>query len=145
MDGFPPDAYFAGLIDGEAAIYLANRKGRSPIPTVEVNMTCERTVRMLQARFGGTLRQRKPMPPGIKMQWGWRVESRLARTVIFAIRPFSVTRREAVETIVAQQKEQGLWKESEGGTLLGGSTQPNPCSTSRRSSVGGSGLKRVRP
>jgi hypothetical protein len=94
------DAYFAGLMDGEAYIGLPS-KGRSGIkrPTVRVNMTCEKTVRLLHQRLGGRFATRK-VPKGNKPQWEWRCTCGQAANALRAVRPYLITKADAADEIL---------------------------------------------
>lgn len=95
------DAYFAGLIDGEGHISIhsrgANRtKGR---PIIVVAMTCERTINAIRDHFGvGTVRPAK-VKEGCKPQWRWRVSYKNARIVADRIRPYLITKEEALQKV----------------------------------------------
>jgi hypothetical protein len=104
------DAYFAGLLDGEAAFMLFRKPGRAPIPAIEINMTCKATLDALAAYFGGNVRSRKISAISKKPQFRWRAEAMRAREVVTAIHPYVITRREAVERFIAVWSELGLWE-----------------------------------
>ena len=66
-------AYFAGLLDGEGCFYL-HKKDNGVRPVVQLNMTCEHTVRATQQHFGrGTVRPKKVSNLNGAPQWIWRV------------------------------------------------------------------------
>jgi len=86
------DAYFAGLFDGEAYVALA-RKRNSVRPYIQINMTCEETIRAVADYFGfGTVRI-KNVPAGNKPQWVWRVMYYNAVHVAERMLPYSITKK----------------------------------------------------
>jgi|SRR3972149_1025945 len=96
------DAYFAGLIDGEGSMWLEKRgKGKSLCPTLEVKMSCKRTIDALFAAYGGNIRFRPAEKEGWKDQWKWRVTSRKAYAVLLRIRPFMLTKAEKADAFMA--------------------------------------------
>jgi hypothetical protein len=100
------DAYFAGLIDGEGYIGI-KQAGTHKRPQkkleIKVNMTCYKTVLALRDHFEkGNVRPRKAAP-GCKPQWVWSVTCRAAREVLDVIRPYLITKAEAVRLVDAHQ------------------------------------------
>lgn len=99
-----PDAYYAGLFDGEGAIYL-RKKHRSPTAsrpvTVEIEMSCERTIDNLQHVFGWQSRPVKQRREDHKPRWRWRVEGQLALMFVSRVLPYLLTKREQVMEVLA--------------------------------------------
>lgn len=97
------DQYFAGLIDGEGCIGLHSAgRGKKRRIAVKVNMTCEQTVRALHDRYGGQFRKRK-LVCGNKQQWEWRCINKEAVDVLTKIRPFVITKRKVIESLINSQ------------------------------------------
>ncbi len=97
-------AYFAGLIDGEAniGVYTFKNLPHPPRarPVIKVDMTCEKTIRALHAYFGGYCGQKKTQLRN-QPQWRWEVTFQRAREVAKTIRPYLITKAEAVDAILA--------------------------------------------
>lgn len=95
-----PDSYFAGLLDGEGSFFF-NRKPTTVRPVVSCSMTDLRTVQALHHRFGGSMqsitRKRRPNEAEIFM---WRVQGEAALDVARAVRPWLITKAEAVDTLL---------------------------------------------
>jgi hypothetical protein len=87
------DAYFAGIMDGEASFRLEKRRDGYLKPTIEVKMSCETTVRALSDYFGGSVVPRRPERAGYKQQWRWRAQDRAARVVLARVLPYLITKR----------------------------------------------------
>jgi len=85
-------AYFAGIIDGEGSIGMtSNGKNKPKKFTVEVKMTCLKTVSAIHKHFGvGHILTRPSKNPSWKNQWRWRVSGQPARLVIEKIKPFLI-------------------------------------------------------
>jgi hypothetical protein len=93
------DAYFAGLIDGEGNIAV-QRQGKNGYmrPIIEVKMTCETTILALRTHFGmGHITWQPGDQVGWKPSWRWRVTTRSARLVAEVIRPYLITKADALE------------------------------------------------
>lgn len=87
------DAYFAGLFDGEAYIGLARKGPNSVRPYIQINMTCEETLKAVADHFGfGTVRLKK-VPKKNKPQWVWRVMYYNAVHVAKRMLPYSITKK----------------------------------------------------
>ena len=94
-------AYFAGLLDGEGCFYL-HKKGNGLRPVVQLNMTCERTVRAIQQHFGrGTVRPKKVGSPNWAPQWIWRVYYFDALYVATTTRPHLITNAARADKILS--------------------------------------------
>lgn len=102
-------SYFAGLIDGEGCLYLQKRSSSTGLlrPTIEVGMTCKRTIDALQAAFGGNITF-KASKTVRKDQWRWRVQDKRAREVIALIRPYLITKRQDADLLLAHWKKRGF-------------------------------------
>jgi hypothetical protein len=105
------EAYFAGLLDGEGCFQLEKRPSRpgGVRPTIEMNMTCEKTIRALNDRFPGRITTRTPRNANWQPQWRWKVQDKSARAVVKAIRPYVITKREVVEQFVEYWEGRGTW------------------------------------
>jgi hypothetical protein len=96
------DAYFAGLIDGEAHITLTQRSPTSFRPVVVVEMTCEKTIRALHTHFGvGTVRFLPRRKEHHKDQWQWRTLYTGAREVLRRVRPFLITKAVDADVVIS--------------------------------------------
>lgn len=99
-----PDAYFAGIIDGEGHVGLHARSGKkyvtSMVPVVEVKMTDKAVILALKERFGGSFWMKKPGLPHHKVQWRWRVQDRTAGVVISALREFLIVKAKDADAIM---------------------------------------------
>lgn len=105
-----PDAYFAGLIDGEAWVSVIEKYGTGTFRcAIDVTMTHEETVRKLYDRFGGSVTLKKSKCARHQDLYSWRVYGKNARQVLAAIRPYTITKREAVEMCIRFLKETGKW------------------------------------
>lgn len=105
-----PDAYYAGLIDGESWIAVIEKYGSGQYRCcVDVTMTHEATVRSLYERFGGSVTPRPPQQEHHLPLWRWRAYGKTARRVLIAIRPYVITKRDAVEESIRFLKETGKW------------------------------------
>lgn len=95
------DAYFAGLLDGEAHIALTRKFPNSFCPTVAVEMTCEKTIRALHLHFGvGTVQFVPRRKEHYKDQWKWRTVYNGAREVMSRVRPFLITKAIDADKII---------------------------------------------
>lgn len=112
----PPDAYFAGLIDGEGYVALetrprTDRKGQPIRSTliVRVAMTHRPTIELLACRWPSPIYTKPPAKEGWLEQYIWQRVSASAREVLIAIRPYAVTKHDAVEECIRFLKETGRW------------------------------------
>tara|TARA_R100000152_G_C6667355_1_gene104599 strand:+ start:45 stop:458 length:414 start_codon:yes stop_codon:yes gene_type:complete len=112
-------AYIAGLFDGEGSIYYKrlkqtrhNRPGK-PVHNVwnikmEIAMTDYSVLAWVYEVLGvGTLKPRK-VKPGRKKQWRWRCGHRDAYYVCCLIWPWSHTKLDKVQQIIAHYAEKKL-------------------------------------
>ena len=104
------DSYLAGLFDGEGCVTFSNkpvlRKGKKrayPYWNIrlEVNMTHEETINKIHEMFKcGTVRPRSIGPIQNLPQWRWRCSHRDALHCAKRMLPFSITKKEKLESIV---------------------------------------------
>lgn len=95
------NAYFAGLLDGEGGFYLY-KKGTGQRPIIQINMTCEKTVRAVQEHFAcGTVRMKKVDNPKWKPQWRWCVYYFDALSVVRAVRPYLLVKAADADKLLA--------------------------------------------
>lgn len=108
--------WVAGIIDGEGCVRMAGRtykgeKYRFLTPTIKINMTCEKTVTTVANYLGcGSTHNMIPKNPKHLQQYCWQASSRQARYVARLILPFAITKREALERMLAHpvQEKFGL-------------------------------------
>jgi len=110
-----PDAYFAGLIDGEGYVAVEVRK-RTDKKTmirqhviVRVAMTCRPTIETLAARWPAPIYTKPPAKEGWLEQYIWQRVGGSAREVLIAIRPYAVTKHDQIEECIRWLKETGRW------------------------------------
>ena len=120
-------AYIAGLFDGEGSIYYAKRKEKkkkhngkghrysmSQRISMEITMTDEHVIRWVHEVLGVGTVNRKPRKglrkDGTKylMQWKWRCTFRDAYYVCCLIWPWSHTKLEKINQILAHYDEKIL-------------------------------------
>lgn len=110
--GNPTEADFAwaaGIIDGEGYVTVRtqkdNRNGKPYVhPQITVNMTHEPTILRLREIFGVGSFSKLNIPPQFptrKQAWRWSAVCRHADVVARKILPYSLTKREEVEAIIA--------------------------------------------
>jgi hypothetical protein len=106
------NAYFAGLIDGEATVYVKKSTYRlrkekyhdcvnpSYSPTIKVKMVNKDALQKLKDAFGGSFYQEKRIYPSTngfktnKILWSWSVSDNNAIEVCNAILPFSIVKKD---------------------------------------------------
>jgi hypothetical protein len=94
------DAYFAGLIDGEAYVGLKRKRANGVRPYIQINMTCEATLIAISNHFGvGTVRPKK-VKEGSKPQWVWCAMYYNAVRIAERVLPFSITKRAELLSVV---------------------------------------------
>jgi hypothetical protein len=87
------DAYLLGIFDGEGCITpCRNGSGRTYIHVI-VNMSSEEVVRLLERRFGGTVRSRPGLTAGGLTMWDWRVTGANAQPLLSLLARHSITKR----------------------------------------------------
>jgi hypothetical protein len=100
------DAYFSGLIDGEGCILIEGNGSKrlkhngmkNRMSSIQVKMTCEKTIIALRDHFGvGTITCCKPRKIGYKTAWRWRVLCKQGREVADIIRPYLITKADALQ------------------------------------------------
>ena len=102
--------YLAGLFDGEGCVTYKNvmkhRKGKPrAYPTwnirLEIAMTCEKTIQFALDNFGcGTINFRPKYPHQTMDQYRWRCSHRDALQCAKRMIPFSITKKDKLESIV---------------------------------------------
>ena len=99
-------AYFAGLVDGEGHIGCQIYSGAKR-PVIQVQMTCEKTVRAFADFFGMAFRElhspshEAGYARGNKQVYHTRCECHKAYDVVKALRPFLITKAEAADEVLA--------------------------------------------
>jgi hypothetical protein len=98
-----PDAYFAGIVDGEGCIGLYVRRGsrnsgRGRTLSLTVGMTHLPILEALKARFGGSINKRTKQPGQKKQQYAWAVAANLAKTCLVALLPYLIEKKEQALT-----------------------------------------------
>ena len=100
-------AYFAGLIDGEGYIGMQSTGvGKPKKPSLEVKMTCKKTIDALQSHFGcGAIRMIPPPSanPHYKTQWRWKITHKPAISVIEQILPYMITKKDEAEIVYSNR------------------------------------------
>ena len=104
------DAYLAGLFDGEGCVTYSNklvlRKGKKkPYPywriVLEISMTHEETIKTIHEMFNcGTVRPRAAASHQNLPQWRWRCCHRDALQCARRLVPYSITKKEKLESII---------------------------------------------
>lgn len=103
-------AYLAGLVDGEGSIYIRdtyrNRAGelrqrRTPAVSIDVGMTDEATIERCRQITGVESGGRREMRNRIKPLYTWSAHSANAVWIAERLLPYSVTKREALERLIA--------------------------------------------
>lgn len=98
------DAYFAGIIDGEAYVGLNSKGAGKPLRLkVEVKMTCLETIEAIREHFGVGNIRRVPAPsshPHWQDQHAWYVTYGAARQVLRQVHPYLITKRNLVSELI---------------------------------------------
>ncbi len=104
------DKYLAGLFDGEGCVTYSNplkwRKGKKKAyPTwnirMEIAMTCKKTIQFAFDNFGCGHMNFRPKATHQRLdQWRWRCSHRDALQCAKRIVPYSITKKEKLESIV---------------------------------------------
>lgn len=110
MPKLPPDAYFAGLIDGEGWIGISTtwrteRSAYRQTAVVQVGMTNYDVVELLNARWPGDLFEKKRAKAHWKDQLVWRVSGIHTRQVLYAIRPYAIVKVDDIEAVLMFLRE----------------------------------------
>ena len=134
-DSMCDNAYFAGLIDGEATVYVKKSTYRlrkekyhdcvnpSYSPTIKVKMVNKEALQKLKETFGGSFYQERrtyPSRTGFKSNkvlWSWSVSDNNAINVCLAILPHSIVKKENIKNLLnlsALRKEAHKKRESNG-------------------------------
>lgn len=93
-----PDAYFAGLFDGEGHIGIRRSYDTSLfLLSCSVSNTHEGVLYEIQDRFGGSVCRGGRLPPNCKPIYIWRADSAKADAFLRPITPFLVVKRERAE------------------------------------------------
>jgi len=90
-------AWVAGLFDGEGCVYSCLPKRKDV--RVEMNMTCQKTIERLNELFEGRVTRKclSVKSLSLRPQWSWRRNHRAAREFLLAIRPYSITKGDAID------------------------------------------------
>ena len=104
------DKYLAGLFDGEGCVTYSNplklRKGKKKAYRtwnirMEIAMTCKKTIQFAFDNFGCGHMNFRPRATHQRLdQWRWRCSHRDALQCAKRIVPYSVTKKEKLESIV---------------------------------------------
>ena len=98
------DAYAAGLIDGEAHIYVRLHKNKYGNfvwrGAIAISMTDESVMRWMLHRFGGSVCKPTRREEHHKQQWRWTVAGRKAYACAKKVAQFSIVKKEALQQIV---------------------------------------------
>ena len=108
--GLITDIYLAGLFDGEGCVTYSNglvlRKGKKKAyPTwnirLEIAMTCQKTIQFAFDNFGCGHMNFRPKASHQRLdQWRWRCSHRDALQCARRMLPYSITKKEKLESIV---------------------------------------------
>jgi hypothetical protein len=112
------EAYFAGLVDGEATVYVKksayraeNEKYHDCVnpeyhPVIKIKMTNELALKKLKDTFGGSFYKEKKIHLSVngftprKILWSWTVSDRQCINVCNAILPFSIIKKENIQNLI---------------------------------------------
>ena len=129
------EAYAAGLIDGEATVYLKKSTYRSRSekwkdcinpqyqPVIKVKMVNKAALEFLKNMFGGSFYQEKRAYPShngfntSKILWSWSVSDKNAIRVCEAILPYSIVKKENLQNLIDLyylKKKAALKRKSDG-------------------------------
>jgi hypothetical protein len=101
----PPDAYFAGLIDGEGYVAVAKQHGmkKRQRPVIKITLTDHAVLKLCQQRFGGFIAPKRPNreKPHYKKAWYWQLTGQKAKDAAKPLIPFCVIKREGLLDILA--------------------------------------------
>lgn len=105
-----PDSYFAGLIDGEGwigiqTIWRQERSSYRQIATIQVAMTHVPTIEALNNHWPGYVFGKKRARDHWKDQLVWRLTGIRTREVLYAIRPFCITKADDIEAVLIFLRE----------------------------------------
>ncbi len=99
-------AYFAGLIDGEGHVGCQVYSGARR-PVLQLQMTCQQTVKAFADYFGTTLRElnspshQKGYARGYKQMYHTRCECHKAYAIVKMLRPYLITKAAAADIVLA--------------------------------------------
>ena len=104
------DKYLAGLFDGEGCVTYSNplkwrKEKKKAYPTwnirMEIAMTCKKTIQFAFDNFGCGHMNFRPKATHQRLdQWRWRCSHRDALQCAKRIVPYSITKKEKLESIV---------------------------------------------
>jgi hypothetical protein len=102
-------AYFAGILDGEGCLSLDTlRPSRAKRvyhnPRLRVANTDEGLILWIQARFPGKVTPVKIRPSGRKQQWMWDLFGPSVETILVAVLPYLVVKREQAELLIEYRR-----------------------------------------
>lgn len=96
----PPNAYFAGLFDGEGTLTIFKTgAGDGCLSLIAaITMQTKAPLELCQAKFGGSLRESRPAPNQEKAVWHWRLSSKATiRALLDAIEPYAIVKGKHIE------------------------------------------------
>lgn len=96
-------AYLAGLFDGEGYFLIENNQG-SQRPLVGIDMTCEKTIRLVHSLAAVGAVRVKNTNPKHKPQWKWRTSYSGARYFAALLYPYLVTKKDEAKKIIDHVK-----------------------------------------
>jgi len=100
------NAYIAGIIDGEGSIFIrcqnnlrrrANGCSSEFFLVLDVGNTDKNLINYLYSLFGGTTGRRKDKRPNTKPMFNWRVTSKKAMSILEAVYPYMIVKRQQVD------------------------------------------------
>ncbi len=98
------DAYAAGLIDGEAHVFVRSVKNAYGNlvwrGAIAIAMTDETAVRWMHEQFGGSVCMLTKRVEHHKQQWRWTVAGRKAYAAAKRVEPFAIVKKEPLRQIV---------------------------------------------
>lgn len=98
-------AYFAGIIDGEGCFCLHRSGARDVFGCdLSVGNTDPRLVQWIHERFGGRISRRQFADKRCKVFYHWHLLSRDLDTVIPAVLPYLVIKKDQAELMLAYRK-----------------------------------------
>ena len=92
-------SYLAGLFDGEG-YFCIEKDGTGLRPIIGIDMTCEKTIKLVKELVGYGYVSKKSTNPIHKDQWKWRVCYKNARLFANELLPYLVTKKDGAEKII---------------------------------------------
>jgi hypothetical protein len=97
-------AYLAGIIDGEGSFVLHNHGNHKFGCSLNVGNTDPRLLHWIQARFGGSVRHEGRASMRWKPVYRWKANATDLDTIITAVLPFLVIKRDRAELMLAYRR-----------------------------------------